>query len=381
MKVFLSRPHYRPFYDCSANPSSKFFWRLGWRSKSFAKEVESMDLVGLVEELKRQKMNSLDIIAEDEHIYAIPDENFGLVLGVYKTGRWPLTEWAHSQLAEKTGIPKKYYDRMLEAEEFELLADNINTWLRDGKRLIRILDGKVRAILSDRYRIIDNYDLVFLALDEFQKKETIEIHRIDLTETMLYIKAIDRTLTETIKEEDIVYGGLVIRNSEVGASALRIEPFILRRVCSNGLILPKILKRIHLGRQITEIDDEISWSNETRELEDKAFWSKVRDVIRATFDKQTFQSWVEKLKESTKIEIKNPTEAVNNIVGHLGLSEEQKQKLLMYFSESTKYGLINAVTNLASQTKNVDEQVRLEEFAGEILQTPLKDFEINVLGK
>jgi hypothetical protein len=340
-----------------------------------------MDLVGLVEELKRQKMNSLDIIAEDEHIYAIPDENYGLVLGVYKTGKWPLTEWAHSQLAEKTGIPKKYYDRMLQAEEFELLADNINTWLRDGKRLIRILDGKVRAILSDRYRMVDNYDLVFLALDEFEKKETIEIHKIDLTETMLYIKATDRTLTETIKEQDIVYGGLVIRNSEVGASALRIEPFILRKVCSNGLILPKILKKIHLGRQITEVNDEISWSDETKELEDKAFWSKVRDIIRATFDKQTFQSWVEKLKESTKIEIKKPMEAVNNIVGHLGLSEEQKQKLLMHFSEPTKYGLINAVTNLASQTKNADEQVKLEEFAGEILQTPLKDFEINVLGK
>ena len=165
-----------------------------------------MDLKSLVEELKRQKMNSFDIIAEDEHIYAIPDESFGLVLGVYKMGKWPLTEWAHLQLAEKTGIPKKYYDRMREAGEFKLLADNINTWLRDGKRLIRILDGKVRAILSDRYRIIDNYDLVFLALDEFQKKETIEIYRIDLTETMLYIKAIDRTLTDTIKEQDIVNG-------------------------------------------------------------------------------------------------------------------------------------------------------------------------------
>jgi hypothetical protein len=339
-----------------------------------------MNLAGLVEELKRQKMNSLDIIAEDEHIYAIPDENFGLVLGVYKTGKWPLTEWAHSQLAEKTGIPKKYYDKMLEAEEFELLAENINTWLRDGKRLIRILDGKVRAILSDRYRIIDNYDLVFLALDEFQKKETIEIHRIDLTETMLYIKAIDRTLTETIKEQDTVYGGLVIRNSEVGASALRIEPFILRKVCVNGLILQRTLKKIHLGRQMAEIDD-INWSDETKEFEDKAFWSKVRDVIRATFDKQTFQSWVEKLKESTKIAIRKPTEAVNIIVGHLGLSEEQKQKLLMHFSEPTKYGLINAVTNLASQTKNVDEQVRLEEFAGEILQAPLKDFEGSVLGE
>jgi len=104
---------------------------------------------------------------------------------------------------------------MREAGEFKLLADNINTWLRDGKRLIRILDGKVRAILSDRYRIIDNYDLVFLALDEFRRKETIEIYRIDLTETMLYIKVIDRTLTDTIKEQDIVNGGLVLRNSEV----------------------------------------------------------------------------------------------------------------------------------------------------------------------
>jgi hypothetical protein len=49
------------------------------------------------------------------------------------------------------------------------------------------------------------------------------------------------------------------------------------------------------------------------------------------------------------------------------LSEEQKQKLLMYFSEPTKYGLINAVANLASQTRNVEEQIRLEELGGRIL--------------
>jgi hypothetical protein len=39
----------------------------------------------------------------------------------------------------------------------------------------------------------------------------------------------------------------------------------------------------------------------------------------------------------------------------------------MYFSEPTKYGLINAVANLASQTRNVDEQIRLEELGGRIL--------------
>ncbi len=337
-----------------------------------------MDLKSLVEELKRQRVVRLDIIAKDEDIAAFPDEDLGLLLGILDEGMWPLTEWAHAQLAEKLGIPKKYYDRMREAGKWELLAKNINAWLGEKeRRLIRILDGKIRAILSDRYRIIDNYDLVFLALDEFKKKDTIEIYRIDLTETMLYIKAIDRTLTETIREEDIVYGGLIIRNSEVGASALRIEPFIYRKVCNNGLILPHTLKKIHLGKQILEIDDmDWSWSDETKELEDKALWSKVRDIIRATFDKQTFQSWVAKLKESTAEEIKEPIKAVNNIVQHLGLGEEQKQKLLMHFSEPTKYGLINAVTNLASQTKNVDEQIKLEEFAGEILQSPLKVFEV-----
>jgi hypothetical protein len=263
---------------------------------------------------------------------------------------------------------------MMDSGKLRLLAENVNAWLGEGeRRLIRILDGRIRAILSDKYRVMDNYDLVFLALEEFKRKETVEIYRIDLTETMLYLKAIDRTLADSVRDGDIVYGGLIIRNSEVGASALRVEPFILRKVCSNGLILEHSLKRIHLGRQTMEIG-EIEWSDETRMLEDRALWAKIRDIIRATFDKRIFQLWVEKLKESTKIEIKKPVEAVNNIVGHLGLTEEQEQRLLMHFSEPTKYGLINAITNLAGQTTNVDEQVRLEEFAGEILQSQLRDF-------
>jgi hypothetical protein len=337
-----------------------------------------MDLRELVEELRRQRENSLDIICRDEDIEAIPDEEHGLLLRISDKGAWPLAEWAHKQLAEKLEIPKRYYDKMLESGKLELLAENINAWLEGKRRLIRILDGKIRAILSDRYRIIDNYDLVFLALDEFKKKETIEIYRIDLTETMLYLKAIDRTLVDTVRDEDIVYGGLIIRNSEVGASALRIEPFILRRICSNGLILQHSLKKIHLGRETSETG-EIDWSDETRELEDRVLWSKVRDIIRATFDREIFGLWVKRLKESIDVKIEKPVKAVNNIVKHLNLSEEEREKLLAYFSEPTKYGLINAVTNLAGQTKNVEEQVKLEEFAGKILAS--RDLEGEIIGE
>jgi hypothetical protein len=327
-----------------------------------------MDLVDLVRELERQKKNSLDLIVESRALKAVPDEGDGIRLAIPEYGEFPLTEWAHGQLADKLGIPRRYYERMRNSGKSELLAENVNAWLEEReRRLIRILDGRIRAILSDRYRMMDNYDIVFLALDEFKRRETVEIYRIDLTETMLYLKAVDRTLAESIREEDVVHGGIIIRNSEVGASALRIEPFILRRVCGNGLILQHSLKKIHLGRQTLEIG-EINWSDETRELEDRAIWAKIRDIIRATFDRQIFQSWVRKLRESTQVKIEKPIEAVENIVGHLGLSEEQKQRLLMHFSEPTKYGLINAVANLAGELKDVEEQVKLEEFAGRMLE-------------
>ena len=223
-------------------------------------------MVSLVNELERQRDSRLDLIVDTTGLMAIANEADEIRLEIPSYGEFPLTNWAHGQLADKLGIPRKYYERMRSAGRFELLAENINAWLEGReKRLIRILDGKIRAILSDRYRIIDNYDLTFLALDEFKKKEVVEIYQIDLTETMLYIKAIDRTLVSEIRQEDIVNGGLIIRNSEVGASALRVEPFILRKVCGNGLILPYSLKKIHLGRQALEIND-IEWSDETMRL-------------------------------------------------------------------------------------------------------------------
>ncbi|MEO0242792.1 MAG: hypothetical protein ABIM42_07155 [candidate division WOR-3 bacterium] len=160
-----------------------------------------MNLVGLIEKLERQRKNSLDLIVNSSTLKAIADNANVVRLRIPEYGDFPLTDWAHGQLADKLGIPRKYYERMRGEGKAELLAENINAWICDKeRRLLRILDGKIRAILSDRYKIIDNYDLVFLTLDEFKRKETIEVYRIDLTETILYIKAIDRTLTASVRE-------------------------------------------------------------------------------------------------------------------------------------------------------------------------------------
>lgn len=322
-----------------------------------------MDIERLFEELKREKERRLDLIVDFSRVRAVLKRS-EVKLRIPLFGEYSLTEWAHQQLSEKLGIPKRYYDRMRE-EKPELLLQNINAWIEeDERRFIRILDGKIRAILSDRYRVIDNYDVLLVALQEFRKIGSVEIYRIDLTEKMMYLKALDRTLIAEIRRDDIICGGIIIRNSEVGAGAFRVEPFILRLACENGLIVRQVLKRIHLGRTM----NEGLWSRETMELENRILFSKVRDVIRATFDREVFKKWVLKLKESTEIEIEEPVEEARNVAKLAGLTEEQERELLAYFTEHTKYGLINALTTLARDTRNVDERIRLEELGGKILE-------------
>lgn len=71
-----------------------------------------------------------------------------------------MTENAHRQIGTHLNIPAKYYE-LMRKENPELLVQNVNSWLEKNptRRLVRALDGDMRAFLSDRYRCIDNLHL------------------------------------------------------------------------------------------------------------------------------------------------------------------------------------------------------------------------------
>jgi len=339
-----------------------------------------LELEQLSEELKRQKNNSMDIIVDSQKIHAEPGltsgkgevgtEELKLVImetkGMKSTVKYPLTKWAHTQLAEKTGIPLKYYNRMLEAQRLYLVAENVNAWIHEKEqRLIRILDGEVRAILSDRYRPMDNFDLLFCALDEF-KKHGVDIHRCDLTETHMYVKVVQPHEVREIRENDKVVPGLVLSNSEVGSGGLRVEPFMLRLVCSNGLIGEQVIRKVHIGEKRDAGD---IWSDDTIRKKDDVLWSEVKDVIKATFDPTIFSEWVEKLKRGTEVEVESPTTAVDSVAAKYNISEEKKRDLLDYFTTQeapTQWGMANAITRMAQTEEKVENQVELERAGNEI---------------
>ena len=194
-----------------------------------------------------------------------------------------------------------------------------------------------------------------------------ELHRADLTNSHMYIKAVLPYTHEEIHNGDTVIPGVIIQNSEVGAGAFKVLPFMLREVCTNGMIGESVISKIHLGKK--QDQGLIQYSHETQMAENQTLWLQVRDVIRSTFDPVTFRKWVSQVRKGTEVEIHNPINAVNNVIETFGINENLREDLLNHFSregDMTQWGLANAVTRTARNMENPDKMIEMEIIGGNV---------------
>ena len=151
-------------------------------------------LVNLAQELDRQLATKQDMVVPSSLMHCETDDH-GSCKVIIEEGGGPatygVTNLARRQLAEKLKIPFAYFERM-RTEQPTLLDRNINTWLQSDneRRMIRTLDGNVRAVLSDRYRRLDNYDLAENVLPILQELPGARFESVELTETKMYIKVV-----------------------------------------------------------------------------------------------------------------------------------------------------------------------------------------------
>lgn len=94
---------------------------------------------------------------------------------------------AHRQIGTHLSIPAKYYERM-RSEDPGLLAHNVNTWLErtPAQRMIRVLDGKARAYLSNRYLRMDNYSIASAVLPILAEIPDVRIESCQITDSRMY---------------------------------------------------------------------------------------------------------------------------------------------------------------------------------------------------
>lgn len=338
----------------------------------------------VVAELKRQQDAKKDYISPAMSMSLMDDgRTFEMKNASGSEMDFSTTDLFHRQLASTLNIPAKYYD-MMQKQKPELLAENVNSWLSDNTNnyMVRALafdDGNVtaRALLSARYRRIDNLSIAGQVLPMFAGSSDFEFVSCEVTENRLYLKIVNHKLETEVVPGDYVQAGVVISNSEVGLGAVSVQPLLYRLVCTNGMCVNDMgERRHHIGRAAKAVSDDSFdlYTDETMEAEDKAFLLKLRDVTKAAIEETRFHAVVDRLKESVGVPITGRVQDVVELTGKsYGFNQEEQDGILKYLIEGgdlSLYGLSNAVTRTSQDIDSYDRATELEAAGWQIATMP-----------
>ncbi len=296
------------------------------------------------------------------------------VVELSNTERLKANSVFHGQLASKLDIPKRYYDRI--AEVPGLREANVNMILHSDdmmkkNHLVRSLDGYARAFLSDRFKPMDHFFFLNALLPILMEIKGVQIFSNSITDSRMYLQVVFTSMEAEIKKGDPIRWGISLSNSEVGMSAITIEQFIARLVCMNGAVGESLVRKTHVGRQITE--EDISgglFKEDTIEAEMKALSLKFRDIVTNHLTDANFKAYVDRMKEARGMEIDNLPRVIEEVTRRYSLSQSDGAIMLTNISkegEVNKYGLMNSVTYLAQQVEDFDRQYELEKLGTKIL--------------
>ena len=342
-------------------------------------------------ELQRQNTAKQDFIGPAQSFRLEPDgSTFGIThLTTGQQEVFGTTDLFHRQVGSALGIPAKYYD-LMKKQKPDLLAENVNAWFgdRDQSYMIRSMDygfGRVaRALLSDRYRRIDNLEIASAVLPLFAGQEGMEVMSCEVTENRLYLKVVNHRL-EMACVGDRVQAGVLISNSEVGLGAVSVQPLVYTLACTNGMVVSSLGERkTHVGRAAKALEDSFFlYSDETMEAEDKAFMLKLRDTTLAAIEEARFAQIVNKLEESNNARITGRVQDVIELTGKTyDLNQFEQDNILNYLIQGgdlSLYGLSNAITRTSQDVESYDRATTLEGIGWQVATMPAAQWkEINV---
>lgn len=346
-------------------------------------------LIELATEIERQRETRVDYVAPTPMLIMQPTADLSGPKDVELAGLpqpMALNNLAHRQLGSHVEIPATYYDRM-RTNAPALLSTNVNHWFASdpSKRMVRTLDGRVRAFLSDAYRPLENADLAEAVLPALLTMD-IEILSCEITERRLYIKAVDKRINLDVPTGknrmgdgshvifDTLSPAIVISNSEVGAGALSVESGVWTKACTNlAIFASRSMKKYHVGGRHAVADNMVHLlSDKTRKLSDQATWAQVADVVRGAFDEAKFAASVDEIRGmETQMIGGDVIKVVDLAAKTLDIREMEKPSILRHLVEGgdlSRYGLFNAITRTAEDLPDYDRATDFERMGGKLIE-------------
>lgn len=354
----------------------------------YPRNLQTLTLQELSERVEADARARRDFIADTRQITLLPktgDEpgDAGAELHVEGIGEFGITQHAHRQIGARLGVPAKFYDRLLSDYPGEW-SQVTNAILRNEpeKRMVRTLHDDARAFLSDGYRALDNFELCRAILPILGQIPNVEFPRVGITDTRMYITAINPNVEREITVGDGGhFAGVRIQNSEVGNGALSVFPVVWTRICTNGMVRESFGERkYHVGGRAEDSDTAYQvFSDETRQLADAAFFAKMGDVVRAAVSDHLFDQIIDQLRNASDQHVQgNPVEAVQEIANTFDLTEDEQGGVMRHLIEGgdlSMWGLVSAITRTAQDTADFDRAMDLERIGGKVIELPARDWQ------
>lgn len=393
------------------------------------------DLVSL---LREQHVRKIDLVLPATHMHAVLgdiqiDDVEPLIEDDGVTdpnGYYTPTAIFDEGVAAKLNIPLTYVRRMREQRP-DLWDVNVNGWLHgqvgdtaydatgreealaageiyppDGRSfLFRAFRGDnekqgiARALLSDRFGINDNLDVLLSVLEGIREAgvEAV-VDRASLTERRMSvdivapeISVLARGLLQGYRnpfgdefnrwrqvadreglgyggEEPIIWAGLGISNSETGDGAFTIVPKAKIKICANGLVIAAdMVRHVHLGGRLDH--GVVNWSEETQRANIDLIKRKTVDTVTTFLDVAYLGRTIDAMTEQAQRPVKDHEE-VKVIAKRAKYTEEQTDEILAMFTrggQMTRGGVMNAATAAAQLVGDADTAFDMEQRAVSLL--------------
>lgn len=329
-------------------------------------------LAARIQERSAQKE---DFIADTRSINYVGADN-AMILGERS---FTVSDHAHRQIAEQTDIPAKYYKRMRD-EAPDLLAKNIHEWFNKypTKRMLRTLDNRARAWLSDKYNRMDDDAFANVVLPAIYERPEAQIESCGMTDLKTTIKFVSPRLERQVKVGDLVQFGIAFSNSEVGAGRLTGVLFAKQLRCLNGMCIEEeMFASTHVGRRHTSRDLGEIFQLDTVKADGAATILKLRDFARELLTDRFIDQQVERMRGLTQVKIEAPVAAVETLAKQHTFTEGTKNDVLKHLIEGgdlSMWGLQNAVTRAAADQADYDDATKLETLGGRMLTLPKAEY-------
>ena len=307
----------------------------------------------------------------------------------------PLTKSGINSLRQFTDIPssmitfmqERGYDNELVKFVNDELSRREAEWNNKGKdaREFRVRTRKdddgnqvARAIVSERYGVIDNLEAMEMIIDSLPSKsalkEALASHLFNDGDDMYG----NLLIPDNMKSEpDSDYGvGIAFRNSEIRNATFKVSPFLFRAICLNGMIWGRQDSSIKVNQRHMGKIDRAELSEQVRRAITVAL-TQGNDLL--TLMGHAKQVEVNNVGNTiAQLSRDNKLTGLQGKLWHKGYIDSL-QESSGHVHENTAFGIVNGLTRSAKEY-NGSTREQLETVASAIL-APAIDADLQAISK